>query len=384
MANVNKRTVIENVRIFDGHGLTESQNVVIDGNVIGDTRQDGDEVIDGQNGILLPGLIDSHVHLQNEGHLRQLAKYGVTTALDMATWPADKINGLRNRDGVADVRSAGLPVTAAGSLHSHILPLPEEAMLSGPEQARDFVQKRVDEGSDYIKIICDVPGPDQETLNQVAEAAHEKGKIVVAHASSYVPCQMALKAKADIMTHAPLDKPVDAAMIETMKQNIISVPTLIMMQEVSKRPPLGTILGMLFKPSLFFTIIKTRQANLGSPTYENARASVAEMYRNKIPILAGTDCHEAEGSFADVKHGISQHQELKLLVDAGLPTVDAIRAATVLPAKHFGLEDRGAIEVGKRADLILLREDPIKDIDAIGSIARVWCNGVEYKDSSDD
>ncbi|KAJ5652137.1 amidohydrolase [Penicillium longicatenatum] len=77
----------------------------------------------------------------------------------MAMWPAEKMNALRKRPGLPDIRSAGLPVTASGSVHSCMLPLPEEASLSGPEQAEPFVQKSIADGSDYIKLISNVPGP---------------------------------------------------------------------------------------------------------------------------------------------------------------------------------------------------------------------------------
>ena len=126
------------------------------------------------------------------------------------------------------------------------------------------------------------------------------------------------------------------------------------------------------------TVINARKANLDEPSYENAKTSVAKMYQSGIPILAGSDCHEEESS-RNVKHGASMHQELELLVDAGMPTVDVLRAATILPAKHFNLHDRGSIEAGKRADLVLLRDDPIKDIRATRSIVRVWCNGEEIQ-----
>ena len=75
--------------------------------------------------------------------------------------------------------------------------------------------------------------------------------------------------------------------------------------------------------------------------------------------------------------GESLHRELELLVVAGLSTIDALRAATSLPAKHFGLSDRGIIAPGHRADLVLIADDPIADISATRSIQRVWCGGME-------
>jgi hypothetical protein len=58
--------------------------------------------------------------------------------------------------------------------------------MTGPEMAADFVAARVAEGSDYIKVIADVPGPSQETLNAVIAAAHSYKKLVIAHASEII------------------------------------------------------------------------------------------------------------------------------------------------------------------------------------------------------
>lgn len=375
-----KRILISNVRIFNGTTLTGLQSIGIEGGLIGPPPDEADETVDGHGGVLLPGLIDAHVHLHHEGHLTELARSGVTTAMDMASWPAERMNGLRSKAGMTDIRSAGLPATAPGSLHSCILPLPREALLSGAEDAEQFVQRRIVEGSDYVKVIADIPGPGQDTLSAVTSAAHRHGRMVVAHASSYTPFLMALDAQVDCITHAPKDKAVTGAMVEKMRAgNVFSIPTLIMMQETTKRPPLSALLGLLLKPSVLRAIVSSRRNAEGQPRYENARDSVAAMHRAGIPILAGTDCHEAPNSFATVKHGLSLHQELVLLTEAGLSNLDAIRAATILPAEHFGLLDRGVIKEGKRADLVLLRDDPLKDIRASNSICRVWCAGIEVQ-----
>lgn len=69
-------------------------------------------------------------------------------------------------------------------------------------------------------------------------------------------------------------------------------------------------------------------------------------------------------------------------MDAGLTTTDALRAATTLNAEHFGLSDRGVIEPGKRADLVLIAGDPVADIRATRQIRSVWLAGTERKPRS--
>jgi imidazolonepropionase-like amidohydrolase len=126
-------------------------------------------------------------------------------------------------------------------------------------------------------------------------------------------------------------------------------------------------------------MMETLVARLGRPGdgYAAARDSVAAAYRAGVPVLAGTDANADAGSPAAVSHGDSLHHELELLVNAGLSSLDALRAATSRPARYFGLGDRGAVEPGRRADLVLIGGDPLQDIRATRSIRRVWCGGTE-------
>ncbi len=250
-----------------------------------------------------------------------------------------------------------MPALAPGSLHARMLVTDERAQIKSADQAGQFVADRVAEGSDYIKIVIGSPGADhdQATVDALVAAAHEHGKQAVAHASSYAAVAKAQQAGVDVLTHVPLDRALDEADAARMAAGgRILIPTLTMMETLVSR--------------------------LGLPgaSYAAARASVAAAYQAGVPVLAGTDANADAGSPAAVSHGDSLHHELELLVDAGLTSLDALRAATVLPARYFALEDRGVVEPGRRADLVLIDGDPLQDIRATRSLRRVWCGGIEH------
>lgn len=385
-----RNVAITNVRVFNGQEIEEPSTVYIENGLISKSCENAQE-IDAQGGILLPGLIDSHMHLNAEAEMHALAKHGITTALDMATFPESKLQGIRDVKAKADAagmalpdfRSPGTPATSTGSTHSVLLPIPARDFVALPKDAARFVRDRLSQNADYIKIICDVPGPDQATLDAIVEEAHKHEKLVVAHASGTVPFHMALASKADIITHVPLDKPLATEICTQMAQEgRIAVPTLTMEEAIAGPIPFTAALRLLRRPAKLFKIVqiqRKRPSGAGKPAYANAKQSVANLYRAGVPILCGADAHEEPDSPLSVKHGPSLHRELELLVDAGLSTIEALQAATSLPAKYFGLGDRGSIEVGRRADLLLLQsgQNPIEDIRATKAINRVWCAGIE-------
>jgi imidazolonepropionase-like amidohydrolase len=342
-------TAITGVRIFDGRRLLPPATVIIaDGRIAAIDPTPASPAA----GVLLPGLIDAHVHLHGRQSLEQLSRWGVTTALDMACGPREMLDELRGVPGVTDIRSAGIPAIAPGSAHSRIPVVGQLGLVHDPEEAAHFVANRVAEGSDYIKIVLGSPGADhdQPTLDALIAAAHEHGKLVIAHASSYEPAARAAAAGVDATTHVPPDRTLEAAAVAGLR---FTIPTLTMMEAIVQRggrPGAG---------------------------YATARDSVAALHDAGVPILAGTDANQAPGVPALVSHGESLHRELELLVDAGLSTVDALRAATVVPAEYFGLHDRGVIEPGRRADLVLIDGDPVQDIKATRTIRRTWCGGAE-------
>jgi imidazolonepropionase-like amidohydrolase len=352
------KIALTRVRVFDGRRLLEPGTIVFEDGVIGGDPH-GARVIDGHGGVLLPGLIDAHVHLHGPQTLEQLARFGVTTALDMGTWPASLVASLRGQAGVTDIRSSGVGATSPRSRHSRLVPdRPLDGLVGDPRSARTFVADRVAEGADYIKIIIDLPGFDQGTVDALAAAARASGKKTIAHAATFDAVSMAQQAGVDAVTHAPLDRALNEVSVSAMAgAGRIAVPTLTMMEQIV--------------------------ANIGArgPSYEPARASVTALYRAGVPVLAGTDANNSIGVPASPEHGSSMHRELELLVEAGLTPAEALRAATVLPARYFGLPDRGVIEAGRRADLVLIAGDPLVGIGATRQVERVWCRGIEYCDA---
>ena len=365
MGSAAPRTAVTNVRVFDGRQLQPPATVVIEAGRISAApkgpQSHGDvQVIDGEGGVLLPGLIDAHVHLRDRRTLEQLASFGVTTALDMTCAPPELVNSLRGVRGLTDIRSAGTPAVAPGSPHSHIPVVGPSGLITGADQAGQFVADRMAEGSDYIKIIVGNPAPslDQATLDALVAAAREHGRLSVAHASSQAAVEMAQRAGVSVLTHVPLDIPLDAAAAaDAVAAGRVLIPTLAMMEGI------------------------VQQSSPPGRDYAAARASVTVMYQAGVPILAGTDANDEAGGPAVISHGSSLHHELELLVEAGLTAVDALRAATSRPARYFGLPDRGVVEPGRRADLVLIDGDPLRDITATRSIRRIWCGGVEVKPS---
>jgi len=112
-------------------------------------------------------------------------------------------------------------------------------------------------------------------------------------------------------------------------------------------------------------------ANRGNNnTLENLYNNIGKLNAAGVPILAGTDAPNP-----GTGHGVSMHQELRMLVAAGLTNEQALAAATSLPAKHFRLDDRGRVALGLRADLILIDGDPTADVANVAKIAGVWKGG---------
>ncbi|HEY5016512.1 MAG TPA: amidohydrolase family protein [Streptosporangiaceae bacterium] len=365
---------ITDVRLVDGAGLSPECTVLIDNGVISAiipaasavTTAPGAVVVQGRGGTLLPGLIDAHVHLLGLPDLERATQWGVTTMLDMGTPAMALTDSLRHRPGLADIRGSGNSASAPGGIQTTRMGMPAASAVTGPGDAPRFVADRVAEGADYVKVIVEDPAImgaaalDVATIGALVDAAHQAGLKVIAHATTAAAVRLATTGGADVVTHAPLDAPLgDEVTAALVASNTVVVPTLTMMRAVAAAASRGQL--------------PTHGAGV---SFDHARATVSAWHRAGLAILAGTDSNMAPRSPAQVPHGESLHEELALLVDAGQTPADALLAATAAPAAVFGLTDRGVIEPGYRADLLLIDGDPVRDIRATRNIRGVWLAGL--------
>ncbi len=391
-AETAKPIAITHVRIFDGSKVIPDGTVVVEGRTIRAVGPKvavpaGAVVIDGSGDTLLPGLIDGHTHSWGDVLARAVI-FGVTTELDMFTVP-QFAQGQREEQtktgapGRADLLSAGYLATAPGGHGTEYgLPVPT---LTKPEEAQAWVDARIAEGSDYIKIVSEdaklygrtIPTLDKATIAALVQAAHNRGKLAVVHISTEEAAKEALEAGADGLVHIFTDRAPEADFIATaVKHKAFVTPTLTVVESTT-----GVASGRNLPddPRLAPYLTADEIANLrksfpkhGEQRFQNALDAVRQLKAAGVPILAGTDAPNP-----GTAHGPSIHRELELLVQAGLSPAEALAAATSVPAKTFGLKDRGHIAPGLKADLVLVKGDPTQDITASRDIQKVWKIGQE-------
>ena len=384
---------VVDVRVFDGEEVIERATVLVEDGVIAvvgpdATVPDGVETIDGAGRTLLPGFIDGHGHSQGEA-LRRAVVFGTTTVLDMFTdvgWAAEQRaqQAAGEADDRADLFSSGTLATAPGGHGTQYgIPIPT---LTTPEEADEWVAARIAEGSDHIKIVIEdgtvidleTPTLDLPTVQALVQAARSRGKLAVAHTTTLEAARMALAADVDGFVHIFGDAPPPEDFAPAAAEaGIFVVPTLTVLESLTEGasgapladdPDIGPLMTSQERAQVASSY--PRRASEGY-ALQHALDAVSALHAAGVPVLAGTD-YPNPGTSA----GISMHREFELLSSAGFSPAEALAAATSLPADAFGLDDRGRIAAGKRADLVLVEGNPLEDVTLARRIVGVWKGGV--------
>ncbi|KAI1259715.1 hypothetical protein F5Y18DRAFT_408573 [Xylariaceae sp. FL1019] len=287
--------------------------------------------------------------------MQDLSRYGVTTTLSMACFAPQLCTSLLNHTGLVDVISGSLPAAAPNSTHGNLVTAVDgnsNRLIHNSSTAAQWLEDALAWGPAFVKIIAETPGLSQETINILTKNSHQKHKRVACHAADYTSYVQAATAGVDNVQHSPLDSPITLALAKGMACNRrAATPTLTIMKAISEKRP---------------------------SNYSAAEESVRRLKQAGVSILAGTDANLQPGLIASVPFGSSIHDELGLLVTAGLNAGETLRAATSVPTQHWGLYDRGTIAPGKRADLLLISGNPLEDIRNTQNIRKVWLAGVQF------
>ncbi|GJC82875.1 hypothetical protein ColLi_05713 [Colletotrichum liriopes] len=420
---------IKDVRVFDSEVIRNAGNVVFTrsaGN-IQDPMADGTEaetsdyVVDGRGCSLLPGFIDVYANIKGaNAALGTFASHGVTTVIDLSS-NTQQCQALRvyaaGRTGLPTFLTSGNEAVPAKDYQPQLYDSPDESVIRTRKDAFNFVSARSSgpDRADFIKVVVDLHALTDDILKTIVDAAHAHGKLTIARTAGKASYERAMRAGFDIFAHAPLDAALDPAMAREMAaQGKIFVPTLGMMrrrapaENSNKSTSTTTDTGDRGRPpgipsqrhgvdgvdgvdgtdgvdgvdsghnNNSADAASRRHTDPGATVgsdYGNATASVRTLHDAGVTICAGTTANLIPG--AQIPFGESLHEELRLLVEAGMSRLDVLRSATCVAAKAFRLSDRGIVRSGLRADLVLVEGNPLEDISATRNIKRIWIQGEE-------
>lgn len=350
-------------------------------------------VIPAQGKYLIPGLWDTHVHLENAGEpaLPMLIAFGITGVRDMG---AERFEPLRAwRTEILSGARVGPRIVAAGPIVDGPTPhWPLRVTVTDEAGARRTIDSLATVGVDFIKVHQQLG---REAYFAIAAEARKLDLPFAGHVPNVVSGIEAAAAGQRSLEHmtgipAPRDTALRATVAALVKYHTWIDPTLNIFWVLAHLQELQAAddpLNRYLSPSLrkFWEDQKSAWSGDMSPEarrkdYHDLTESLQALHRAKIPILVGTDL-----GFVFVYPGKSVHDELERLVEAGYSPLEAIRAATLNPAEYFGRStELGSVAVGKLADLVLLDADPLTDIRNTRRINTVVANGRLFERSALD
>lgn len=390
--------VLAHVNVVDVESgtVTPDQSVLIQGSHIrsvGNAHESlsprGAVIVDATDKFVIPGLWDMHTHLTVAGEsvLPLLVANGVTAVRDMG---ADSLEQLQRwRAQLSTGQVVGPLIVAAGPILDNPPPEPLGTMrlrvrVANAEQGRRVVDSLVDARVDFIKVYRSLP---RDAYFAIAEESKRLGIRFAGHLPTAITLLEASNAGQWTIEHAlevpfPRDSAVAARTFAAMRANgTWFTPNLIGAERIARMADsvvLNDPRRRYLSPELaeFWQFIlgavpRDVDPALFAAGFASALRSVGSLRQAGIPLLAGTDL-----GFIHVYPGSSVHEELQLLVRAGLTAREALATATINPARALAATDTlGAIKPGQRADILLLDANPLDDIRNTQRIHGVVLNG---------
>ena len=390
--------------------MLKDQTIIISGDKIESIaegfvqpRNQNDRLIDLKQMTVLPGLTDMHVHLESETNpkaylqrftdneadiafnsigfadatlqagfttVRDLGGTGVNIALRNAI-NSGKVAGPRIFTSGKALATTGGHADPTNSMNNELVgdPGPKEGVVNGPEDAAKAVRQRYKNGADLIKITAtggvlsvakssSNPQFTIEEIKAITETAKDYGFHVAAHAHGDEGMQRAILGGVKTIEHGTLMS--EETMDLMKKYNVYLVPTITAGKEVTEKASIENYYPELVVP----------KAKEIGPKIQNTFSTA---YKKGVPIAFGTDA----GVF---KHG-ENAREFFYMVQAGMPALEALRTATLVPAKILQKENEiGQIAPGFFADIIAVKGDPLQDVKSLQDVKFVMKAGKIYKD----
>ncbi|SRR5579871_280211 len=356
--------------------------------------------IDETGKVLLPGLWDMHAHFEQVEWGPIYLAAGVTTVRDCG----NEFEFIKSvRDAIADGRGLGPRLLLAGIVDGSSKITIGVNRVDTPEEAKAWVDRYHDAGFQQMKIYSSVKLDD---IKIIADEAHRLGMTVTGHVPNGLNAFQVIEAGQDQINHIhyiaailappipPGSKRLDyakavseinlnsstsqAAFAFLKAHHTVVDPTLALMEYFTAstaKPPASFEPGVLKLPVELAQPLNdvgppSPEADVYEKQFEKYVEIVGALHKAGVPIVAGTD---------QTVPGYSLHREIELYVQAGFTPMEAIQAATIVPARVMGLDkDLGTIEAGKRGDLIVIHGDPLQDIHNTRNVESVVTNGVMY------
>jgi imidazolonepropionase-like amidohydrolase len=339
------------------------------------------ETVDGGGLTLLPGLMDSHFHLDSDGTLPALfLSHGVTSVRDPGAW-------IEAYEGVRQSKETQPRLFLAGPHIDGTQPAypTDSAVVRDAMETRLAVKRNLDDGASVIKAYFRLP---LALIEEVTRVAHARGIPVTAHLE-IVDAGDAIRAGIDGLEHATsvgvaLLPPRDA---EAYRQAVLADNAArsagryrvwsqldLKSERASRLLKLMVSRNVTLSPTLAVFERRNGDKDITEMHVQGFRQMVAftgQAQRAGVRVVVGS-----HSSVPHAERGWAYQREMELLVEAGLTPLQAIQAGTLENATFFRVENRlGSIEPGKQADLVLVEGDPSRDIAHMRRVKRVMIDG---------